>query len=561
MKKKLTKKIIFIQLIILSSILVFLQSLNNPLFVFQEWISHFDTFDLRGIFKGLVFLGTYLLSILLFWMLINLKSFKLFLFSLFIVFITQSIDLFTQLLGSNNGFTFAYYSLAFNEKQHYEYLSAYADKILLAMFFSLLIVALLYIIREKLSTKFIEKKYFIMMLIVTLYTVYYGAKRIDVFKLMAYPATVKIPLIAFKYHTDGFSRPAIDVKLDKSIQSTHEKPYKNIIWIIDESITGTYLSLNGYEKKTTPYLESLNENSLLMQNFGVVNSVSNCSGESNLYLRAGMNPLFHTDIKKDMYDLPTIYQYAQRAGYQTWLFDAQTKKGFLQDYLTLYDLEDINHFETFDIDTPKLKRDKLVLDAVSKIVNDKKSKVNNFIVIVKYGSHVPYSLAYDKNQTIFKPAMTTSYGRTNLKNRDKLINTYCNAIHFTVDEYLKELVAKIDFSQNIVFYTSDHGQNILETPEKTLITHCNGEYVVKNEVSVPLIIFTKNAKKKFPITKENFYSQFQIFPTTLQLFGYDKSLIQNYGKTLEQSYTKDEKRKFITAYTEEVRTYDSNGSN
>jgi len=557
MKKKSTKKIIFIQLLILSSLLVSLQSLNNPLFLFQEWISHFDTFDLRGIFKGLVFLGTYLLSIMLFWMLINLKSSKLFLTSIFIVFITQSADLFTQLLGSNNGFTFAYYSLAFNEKQHYEYLSAYADKILLAMLFSLAIVALLYIIREKLTTKFIEKKYFIIMLIVTLYTVYYGAKRIDVFKLMAYPSTIKIPLIAYKYHTDGFSRPAIDVKLDKSIQTINEKKYKNIIWIIDESITGTYLSLNGYEKKTTPYLEELNKNSLSMQNFGVVNSVSNCSGESNLYLRAGMNPLFHTDIAKDMYDLPTIYQYAQRAGYKTWLFDAQTKKGFLQDYLTLYDMEDINHFETFDIDTPKLKRDRLVLNSLSKILNDKENKNNNFIVVVKYGSHVPYSLAYEKNQTIFTPAMTTSYGRTNLKNRDKLINTYSNAIHFTVDEYLKELVAKIDFSQNIVFYTSDHGQNILETPKQTLITHCNGDYVVKNEVSVPLIIFTENAKEKFPVNKQNAYSQFQIFPTTLKLLGYDNSLVQNYGKTLYQSYSENEKRKFITAYTEEVRTYNS----
>ena len=557
MKKKLTKKIVLIQLLILSSLLVSLQSLNNPLFLFQEWISHFDTFDLRGIFKGLVFLGTYLLSIMLFWMLINLKSSKLFLTSIFIVFIAQSADLFTQLLGSNNGFTFAYYSLAFNEKQHYEYLSAYADKILLAMLFSLAIVALLYIIREKLTTKFIEKKYFIIMLIVTLYTVYYGAKRIDVFKLMAYPSTIKIPLIAYKYHTDGFSRPAIDVKLDESIQSIHEKKYKNIIWIIDESITGTYLSLNGYEKKTTPYLEELNANSLSMQNFGVVNSVSNCSGESNLYLRAGMNPLFHTDIAKDMYDLPTIYQYAQRAGYKTWLFDAQTKKGFLQDYLTLYDMEDINHFETFDIDTPKLKRDRLVLNSLAKIVNNKKSKSSNFIVVVKYGSHVPYSLAYEKNQTIFTPAMTTSYGRTNSKNRDKLINTYSNAIHFTVDEYLKQLVAKIDFSQNIVFYTSDHGQNILETPKKTLITHCNGDYVVKNEVSVPLIIFTENAKEKFPINKQNAYSQFQIFPTTLKLLGYDNNLVQNYGKTLYQSYTNKEKRKFITAYTEEVRTYDT----
>jgi len=545
---------LLIQFFTLCLLLFILQSLKNPLFIFEEWVSHFDAFDLRGLVKGLLFLGTYILSIIIYLMVINLKSSRLFMLSLSIIFILTSIDLFTQLLGSTNGFNFAYYSLAMNESQHYEYLLPYLDKIFLAMILSSIFIIFLYYFRNKFSKKSIKKKY-LPFILIPMMIVYYGCKRIDVFKLVTYPSIIKIPLISIKYHHDGFSRPAINVILDKSIQSINKPKYKNIIWIIDESVTGTYLSLNGYKKDTTPYLNSLEKNSTFMQNFGVVNSVSNCSGESSLYLRAGMNPLLHKDIAKDMHNLPTIYQYAQRAGYTTWLFDAQTKKGFLQDYLTLYDMEDINHFETFDINIPKRTRDLLVLDSLSKIVNNKKSQVKNFIILIKYGSHAPYSLIYDKNESIFNPSMTTSYGGRNLKNKEKIINSYSNAIYHTVDKYLKVMVEKIDFSENIVFYTSDHGQNILETPNKTLMTHCNGHYITKNEVSVPLILFTENVKKLFPINNKEFYSQFQIFPSTLKLLGYEKKLIKSYGKTLLESYIHTEDRKFITAYTEEVRIY------
>ena len=532
-------------------LLVLIQSIFNPLFLWEELIYHFETFDLRGLAKGSIYLTTYLLAVIPFMIIVGLKSRKLFISFSFIIFVFLAIDFFIQLLGVTHGFSLAEYSLAMNEMGNYKYLIVYTDTIFKALGLAFLSVAILYIIRKKVSKDQLNAKY-LSVILLPIIIIYTGCHKIDTFKLSSYPAGVKLPAIALEHF--GSTVPIVDRILDEDIKIKSSGEFQNIVWIIDESVTGTYLSINGYDKDTTPYLSSLEKETNKLSNFGVVNSVSNCSATSNLFLRIGVNPLKKPNIKNIMYDLPTIFQYAKRAGYKTWLMDSQTRKDHLQNYLTLYDKDDIDHFETLGPEVTRVDRDIKFLDTLATVVNNKKSNDKNFIVLVKYGAHFPYLLTYDTKNSPFKPVLDVSYGAMDMEHKEKQVNTYLNSIYFNVDLYLKEMVSKVDLSNSIVFYTSDHGQNILEKESLTR-THCNNEIVVKNEVSVPFMVFNDDAKALFPSDENLFYSQIQIFPTTLKLLGYENELVNKYGETLAEGYAKSEERQYVLSSSFEFKSY------
>ncbi len=547
MKLNINHLLTFLFLIIL---LIGIQEIYNPLFLWEELKSNFELFDFRGLAKGTIFLTTYLLATLSMLILIGLRSSKLFGLFLLLSFLFLSMDFFVQLIGITHGFSIDEYALSMNELGNYKYLEAYMDTIIESILLALLVISVFYFIRKKFYTKKFATPYLLIVLLST--SIIYGAcYKVDTYKLSNYPATIKIPAIALKYIIK--SKPIIKRKLNKNIVPSQKEQFKNIIWIVDESVVGSYLSINDYEKKTTPYLDELNKNSNQIFNFGVVNSISNCSAKSNLFLRIGLNPKQKFNIKKQMYTLPTIFQYAKRAGYTTWLMDSQTKENHLQNYLTLYDKESIDHFKTLGPNIDRTKRDIKFLNDAIDISNNKKSG-KNFIVLVKYGAHFPYLLTYDHDYSPFQPVVDSSYGEMDMEHKDQQMNTYLNSIYFNTDLYLKELVGKADLNESIFFYTSDHGQNILETPTLTR-THCNNEIIVKHEVSVPLIVFHNNAKKLFEKDKNLFYSQIQLFPTTLSFFGYDQKTVEKYGKTLFDGYKNSEDRKYILSSSEKRKIY------
>jgi len=395
-----------ISFFILLIVLIGIQSIYDPLFLWKELTFHFELFDLRGIAKGTIFLVTYLIGTLSILILIGLRSSKLFALFLLLSFIFLSMDFFVQLLGVSHGFSMDEYALSMNEMGNYKYLVAYMDNIIKATLLALLVIMIFYFIRKKICEKRFSNRYLIIVLLFM--TIIYGAcKKVDTYKLSNYPAMIKIPTIAVRYAQN--SKPIIKRELNSTIAPTQKAKFKNIVWIVDESVVGSYLSLNGYDKKTTPYLDKLDKESNDFFNFGVANSVSNCSSTSNLFLRIGLNPKKDFDIEKQMYTLPTIFQYAKKAGYTTWLMDSQTKENHLQNYLTLYDKETIDHFKTQGPEITRIDRDKVFLNETIDIIENKKGG-KNFIVLVKYGAHFPYLLTYDLKDSPFQPIMDVSYG-------------------------------------------------------------------------------------------------------------------------------------------------------
>jgi glucan phosphoethanolaminetransferase (alkaline phosphatase superfamily) len=244
-----------------------------------------------------------------------------------------------------------------------------------------------------------------------------------------------------------------------------QRPLDSIIYVIDESVRGSNLSLNGYPRATTPFLQSLEDRGLL-KNLGICVAAGSFTHISNAYLITGHNAFpdhaFQTDKN------PTIFDYAKKMGYETIYIDI--------NQVCLYSLlkaagdgparsldrwmNDRSFKELrIDLDTTK---DVGVARVLSSILNE---KGGYFILVNKKGLHFHYGNNYpdDPASTIWKPVMKALESiDPSPAGREKLVNTYDNGIRFQVDEFFRAFVSETTNQNYAMLYTSDHGQTLAE---------------------------------------------------------------------------------------------------
>ena len=103
-------------------------------------------------------------------------------------------------------------------------------------------------------------------------------------------------------------------------------PPNNIVFVVDESVRCDHLSLNGYERNTTPFLDHIKSEGILY-NWGIASSNATSSLNSNTLMLTGINTL--PDVNQYSQKKPTIFQYARAMGYKTHYFDMQSDKSWL----------------------------------------------------------------------------------------------------------------------------------------------------------------------------------------------------------------------------------------
>lgn len=303
---------------------------------------------------------------------------------------------------------------------------------------------------------------------------------------------------------------------------------KNIILVVDESISSDFISLSP-DTTITPILAN---NRDIIASFGQASSGHNCSSFSNAILRWGISPTSLLSAEK----LPTIWQYAKAAGFTTTYIDAQKHPGTYGNLMDLRETEAIDNIIQFN--SPQIERDINYIsndfEAAKTIIKLTSETKYNFIYINKLGVHFPYEGKYPEEFSEHKPHMSLFEPLGN-STRKQLINSYKNAISWNIDGFFKPLINSGRLQNTVVIYTSDHGQNLLD---QGTATHCNRNNASPYQALVPLLIMTRDKTlldtfKKTSISNKNAASHFNIFPTVLTLMGYPTELVeQDYTKTL-----------------------------
>lgn len=345
-----------------------------------------------------------------------------------------------------------------------------------------------------------------------------------------YKNYVKYPVVSFNafFRTLGDYAKVAASTPDKTRETVEvipvaQRPANNIIFVVDESVRGDHLSLNGYARETTPYLESLAVKGML-QNWGIATSVTTCTESSTLLLATGLKVQDLPDVADKAHEAPTIFQYAKAMGYRTYYLDGQMNvlwnlkpadMKYVDEWWNLNRFLGIsNHRENVDF---------AIAETARKIVE---TSTGNFIWVIKSGMHFPYYKRFPENEAKWAPFFASDRGGELVP--DQLANSYDNAIKYNLDGFFKSLIPDSKLPGNtVMLYTSDHGETVGQDGNPNC--HCG---VAKLEVVVPLFVIgyaQTSLDTKFRASHENLFAtllDFMQVPQSIRKREYARSLLQ-----------------------------------
>lgn len=277
-----------------------------------------------------------------------------------------------------------------------------------------------------------------------------------------------------------------------------DPPQNNIILIIDESIRGDHLSINGYERETTPFLDQLAQQDDYFHNWGLSVSGATCSYLSNALILTGVRP--GADEFKDSSTYPTIFQYAKARGYTTYYLDAQTNS--LWNGLESRDMEFIDDwYKAADLGDDN-QSDFRAADIIAQIASN---GTGSLIVLNKRGVHFLYESSYPPEAEVWTPVPGSYDEQPKL-----VVNPYDNGLRYNVNTFFERL-NPTQLENTVILYTSDHGQTLFESNANWL--HCNH---TPQEATVPLLVMGRGLPT--PNT-ELLASHSNILPTILDMMN------------------------------------------
>lgn len=370
-------------------------------------------------------------------------------------------------------------------------------------------------------------------------TIAYFGIRGPGFLVTEMPIPVKIPGMVYaglKKHLYYGPRELVDLIPEKS-------PIQRLIFIVDESVRGDKLGINGFKKSTTPFL-----NSVISQhyNYGIAVSGANCSAPSNILLQTGVTYTQVPDTNSVIFKSANIFQYAKNAGYKTFYIPVRGNPGAYSDFMSKYDFHAIDKAIYIKHKNPSNSRYEADFLLAKEIVNIIKKYPDEkiFIYALKEGNHFLYKDAYPRTAVVFPDDTNNS--------TENLRNSYYNALIWVVDHFMQTMLDDLKDINSTIVYTSDHGQGLREKGDFS--THCKPTMAMHNQANVPLIVLTtKNDKDHIeklttPYFKKNInhVSHFNLFPSLLVMMGYDQSSVNTrYSKTIFQNL-ENQKRYFLS---------------
>ena len=329
-----------------------------------------------------------------------------------------------------------------------------------------------------------------------------------------------------------------------------KNPRASVIYIVDESVRGSNLSINGYPRDTTPYLRSLEADGKLM-NFGICAAISVYSHVSNAYLISGASVIPDREFRT--VKNPTLFDFAKALGYETifidvnhaWLSTRTDEEGRTSiRSVDRWVRERSAKTATIPLEA---RKDLAVADVIIEALDHHEGL---FIFVVKSGLHFPYRIRFPEGaeHRFWEPVMEESDPiDPSPSGREKLVNTFDDGIRYQVDEFFHELLTRTKNQNFVVLYTSDHGQTLSENGQR--YTHAKPDKVI---IDVPCFIVQGAAYERGDLVKTGSkgirVSHLNLFATALDLLGAPASMrTRSYPKSIFELTGDDNKvRPYLT---------------
>jgi len=317
-----------------------------------------------------------------------------------------------------------------------------------------------------------------------------------------------------------------------------EKSHSQIILISIDTLRADHLGVYGYERDTSPNIDSLAAESAMFAN---VYATSPWTLSSHVSLLTSLNCVSHQvylDNEKMDPDLVTV---AEMLRVNDYYCSAFTGGGFVSAVFGFSDGFDSYYERTDEVLLDKAAE--LNFRDVARWIDSNKNK-NYFLFIHTYQPHDPYACPAPY-KTMFL-SENSKWSHINLngylggKNaifkelpedeRQNIIDLYDAEIRYTDEKLIGPLIQKLKelalYDQTMIIFTSDHGEEFYDHGGWG-----HGHSLYDESLKVPLLI--KFPESKYSGSKvENIISFVDVVPTILDEMGINSSRYDLDGKSL-----------------------------
>lgn len=247
-----------------------------------------------------------------------------------------------------------------------------------------------------------------------------------------------------------------------------------IILILTDALRPDHMSLYGYQRNTTPYMQQYN--------FIPYNDMYACET-----VTARSVPCLLTSMERNSYYLsyfskPSIFTMFKKAGFYTALISSQGSMGALSVGQSAM-ANDSDY--SFLNNNNEVAYDFQLLPYFDETLNN--SKKNKLIVLHINGSHWDYNTRFKTDDAKWQP-LCNDFSTCST---DELINSYDNTILAT-DNFVKQVIERIKDKNAVIYFTSDHGQLL---GEGGLRLHAQGRLNIKELGVVPFAVWLTDKAK------------------------------------------------------------------
>ena len=270
-----------------------------------------------------------------------------------------------------------------------------------------------------------------------------------------------------------------------------------VVVIIGESARADLMSAYGYERPTTPWLDSISKNGNEVVLFNDVCS----SGPNTIMSSQRIFTFWNNTPNKAWYNYPDLTNVLAHAGYYTqWITQQNPQNMYAIErlfansahklykthiYTSLYKIKDSS--------LSAMAYDEALLPALHRYDSPNATDVNKknvFTVVHLMGSHQNYSERYPPAFDFFKAKDMKECLTEDAKQQKA---AYLNSLRYT-DHLLEKMIKLYSSQRALVFYFSDHGEMIDEPQQPGYFGH--GTNVDHPTIDIPFFVYASPQLRK-----------------------------------------------------------------